>query len=114
MYKIKMSDLEKLSKAAKSFKGNIILIQEETNRVFVTDLEDYFFVPAITSGEKITLKYEKQFDTIVSFFKKQKVDEIEIKYFIPFYADDGVQVIKEILDRVPDYKEFLKLKKEVL
>jgi len=78
MYKIKMADLEKLSKVAKSFKGNIILIQEETNKVFVTDLEDYFFVPAITLGEKLTLKYEKQFDTIVSFFKKQKVDEVEV------------------------------------
>ena len=78
MYKIKMKDLEKLSKVAKSFKGNIILIQEETNKVFITDLEDYFFVPAITSGDKITLKYEKQFDTIVSFFKKQKVDEVEV------------------------------------
>lgn len=78
MYKIKMTDLEKLSKAAKSFKGKIILIQEEENKVFVTNLEDCFFVPAITSGEKITLKYEKQFNTIVSFFKKQKVDEIEV------------------------------------
>jgi len=78
MYKIKMTDLEKLSKVAKSFKGQMIFIQEETNKVFITDLEDYFFVPAITSGDKITLKYEKQFDTIVSFFKKQKVDEVEV------------------------------------
>lgn len=78
MYKIKMTDLEKLSKVAKSFKDNIIFVQEVENRVFVTDLKDYFFVPAITSGEKLTLKYEKQFDTIVSFFKKQKVDEIEV------------------------------------
>lgn len=78
MYKIKMSDLEKLSKVAKSFKGQMIFIQEETNKIFITDLEDYFFVPAITTGDKITLKYEKQFDTIVSFFKKQKVDEVEV------------------------------------
>jgi len=80
MFKIKVELFEKLVNAGlnlKSLKVNSIL-QQQKDKIVITDGSDLIVVPVETDQVKFTMNITKELKPIISFFKKQKIQDIEV------------------------------------
>jgi len=78
MFKIELNQFEKLINVALKWKSSITQLQQQDNRVIISDFQEFIILPMQTSGENFTLLINDELTSIISFFKKLKVKYIDV------------------------------------